>query len=185
MEKRTIKRQSKSAKGSTPKAEVTTKTVGRPTIYSESLATQICNLIAEGMSLRKICERPDMPSRPTVFDWIAKYESFSDQYAKAKRDGSIAWAEEILEIADDGTNDYMESLAKDGDSSAGVAAYKLNGENIQRSKLRVDTRKWLLSKIQPKKYGDKVDLNHGVQPDNPITDLLAALSGQTLKPKDD
>ena len=61
----------------------------------------------------------------------------------------------IRDIADDGSNDYMEKLDKDGE----VIGYSINGENIQRSRLRVDSRKWLASKLLPKKYGDKLDVN--------------------------
>jgi hypothetical protein len=159
---------------------------GRPTKYTPELADKICALVAEGMSLRKVCLIEEMPSRDTVYQWIVKHDAFSDLYAKAKADGAIAMAEEILDIADDGSNDYMEMLAANGDESPGVAAYKLHGEHIQRSRLRVDTRKWLLAKLQPKKYGDKVDVNHDVAEGSQLASLLTTLSGKTLKPiKDD
>ena len=61
--------------------------------------------------------------------------------------------EEILDIADDGTNDWMERNGKDGETGDTV----LNGEHVQRSRLRIDARKWALSKMIPKKYGDKID----------------------------
>lgn len=73
-----------------------------------------------------------------------------DQYARAKEVQSEHMAEEILAIADDGQNDWME---RNGAESAGWA---VNGEHIQRSRLRVDSRKWLMSKLAPKKYGDRV-----------------------------
>ena len=63
-------------------------------------------------------------------------------------------AEEILEIADDARNDYMEKL----DDSGNLLGYTLNGEHVQRSRLRIDTRKWLMSKQNPKVYGDKLDM---------------------------
>ena len=61
-------------------------------------------------------------------------------------------AEDILDIADDGTNDWMEKQ----DSEGSAAGWSFNGEHVQRSKLRVDARKWLMSKMKPKKYGEKV-----------------------------
>jgi hypothetical protein len=80
---------------------------------------------------------------------------FSNQYAQAKSDAADAMAEEILDICDDGSNDWM--TANVGTDQEKVT---LNGEHVQRSRLRVDTRKWLMSKLQPKKYGEKLDLNH-------------------------
>ena len=71
---------------------------------------------------------------------------------RAREEQAEFMAEEILEIADDGRNDFMEQ----DDSSA---AFKINGENIQRSKLRIDTRKWLMGKLKPKKYGERLALD--------------------------
>lgn len=124
---------------------------GRPTDYSKEVCDSVCLLLAEGLSLRKICAMDEMPAKPTVFRWLALYPEFRDQYAQAKEQGALVWAEEILEIADDASNDYMEQL----DDQGKAAAWKFMGENVQRSRLRVDSRKWLLSKLLPKKYGDK------------------------------
>lgn len=125
---------------------------GRHSDYTDEMAEIICMRLAEGDSLRKICSDEDMPSKTSVFRWLAKNSSFRDQYAQAKEMGCQVWAEEIIDIADDGSNDWMEQLDKDGE----VAGYRLNGEHVQRSKLRVDSRKWLLSKLAPKKYGDRM-----------------------------
>jgi len=133
------------------------KPLGRPTDFTEEIAEKICLLLAEGESLRAVCRMEDMPDKSTVFRWINKNDTFRDQYARAKEQGALVWAEEIIEIADDGTNDYMEKIDKDGNS----VGYQLNGEHVQRSRLRIDSRKWLLSKLIPKKYGDKVDLGIG------------------------
>lgn len=131
---------------------VTVMPAGRPTDYTPELAADICSRLASGDSLRTVCKDEAMPSRSSVFLWIGKYPEFSDQYAKAKEEAAEALAEEMFDIADNSNNDWMEQHSED----AGLAAYKLNGENIQRSKLRVDVRKWYLSKIKPKKYGDKI-----------------------------
>ena len=154
---------------------------GRPSIYSQEITTAICARIAEGVSLRKICEMDGMPAKPTVFNWLARYPEFVDQYTRAKQQGAEVMAEELLEIADDGTNDWIEKLDKDGNPIGEM----LNHEHVQRSKLRIDTRKWLLAKLQPKKYGEKIDLNHGGQEGNPVLALLQQVSGNTLKPTDD
>ncbi len=126
---------------------------GRPSIYSQELADSICEQLALGNSMRTVCAADDMPAMSSVFKWLRENEGFSEQYARAKQESADYMAEELLEIADDGTNDWMERERPDG--STFVA---LNNEHVQRSRLRVDTRKWLMSKMKPKKYGDKMDV---------------------------
>ena len=130
------------------------KKVGRPSKYTNKLADEICQMIAQGQSVRSICAKEDMISMQTFFRWLRENDKFSEQYARACEERSYMHAEEILEIADDATNDYMEQH----DESDELTGYKLNGENIQRSRLRIDTRKWLMSKLNPKVYGDKLDM---------------------------
>lgn len=128
------------------------KKIGRPTRYSKRLADKICALLAEGRSLRTVCRDPKMPGASTVFAWLRKYEDFQQQYARAKEEAADALVEEILDIADDGTNDWMKLNIK------GREVTTLNKEHVQRSRLRIDTRKWIASKLKPKKYGEKLDL---------------------------
>jgi len=118
-------------------------------MYTTELAEKICRAISmTSLGLGKLCERnPDFPSRDTLNQWRYDYIEFSDLYAKAKLKQADYMAEEILDIADDGSNDWMEG--KEG-------ALILNSEHVQRSKLRIDTRKWLASKLLPKAYGDRV-----------------------------
>lgn len=127
--------------------------MSRPTDYTPELAAEICSRLSTGESMRTVCSADDMPNRSSVFLWLAKYPEFSDQYAKAKEEAAEAMAEEMLDIADNGSNDYMD------DNHGDDKGYKVNGEAIQRSRLRVDVRKWYLSKIKPKKYGDKIQHN--------------------------
>ena len=94
-----------------------------------------------------------MPSENAVREWVTKdADGFAAQYASAREAGYHAMAEEILEIADDTTRDTI--LSEHG--------ARPNSEWIGRSKLRVDSRKWLLSKMLPKVYGDtqKIDLSN-------------------------
>lgn len=119
-------------------------------MYPPEIRVVICERIANGESLRAICAGDGMPDKSTVFAWLASDEAFSDQYARARALQAEHMAEEILEIADDGRNDWME---RNADEDAG---WVHNGEHSQRSRLRVDARKWLMSKMAPKKYGDKV-----------------------------
>jgi hypothetical protein len=131
------------------------KPKGRPSKYSDGLAEEICGLLAEGQSLAEICRRGDMPSQRTVYRWLAADEGFRQRYAQARETQADRFADEILEIADDGTNDWMER--QQGDETTRVADH----EHIQRSRLRVDARKWLMAKLAPKKYGDAVALTGG------------------------
>lgn len=124
---------------------------GRPSSYNEDIAARICGELADGRSLRSVCREEGMPDKATVFRWLAAHESFRDQYARAKEESADAMVDDMLDIADDARNDWMERA---GDEAG--AAYVLNGEHIQRSKLRIDTRKWTASKLKPKKYGEKV-----------------------------
>ncbi|EPT8939230.1 DNA packaging protein [Cronobacter dublinensis] len=134
------------------------KKTGRPSDYTEELAEIICLRLAEGESLRSVCRDEGMPSKQAVLRWLARKESFRAQYVRAKEEGAEAIAEELFDIADDGSNDWMEKLDKDGEA----IGYQLNGEHVQRSKLRIDTRKWYLSKIMPKKYGDRIQHDQSI-----------------------
>ncbi len=147
MSKTTAKSKPESSKKPPTK---TPKKNGRPTKYSDKLADRICQKIAEGYSVRSICKEKDMVSMQTLFRWLRENDKFREQYAHACKERSYAQAEEIIDIADNATNDYMEKLEGDG--------YIFNSENVQRSRLRIDTRKWLMSKMNPKVYGDKLDM---------------------------
>ncbi|QJP10465.1 DNA packaging protein [Pseudomonas multiresinivorans] len=129
---------------------------GRPTDYSEDLAEVICLRLAEGDSLRTICRDDEMPDKATVLRWVARNEQFRDQYVRAKHEGAEALAEEMFDIADDASNDWMERLDAEGQG----IGWQINGDHVRRSQLRIDVRKWYLSKIMPKKYGDKQQLQH-------------------------
>lgn len=128
----------------------TPKKNGRPSKYTNKLADKICQMIAQGQSVRSICAKKDMISMQTFFRWLRENDKFREQYARACEERSYMHAEDIIEIADNASNDYMEKLEGDG--------YIFNSENVQRSRLRIDTRKWLMSKLNPKVYGDKLDM---------------------------
>ena len=132
-------------------ADKTKPTIGRPTKYNKQVVDLICGRIAAGQSMREVCRASDTPSMRVVFEWLAKYPSFAQQYALACDARTQYIAEELLDIADDGTNDWTTRQNSEGED------YEVpNNEHIQRSRLRVDTRKWLLSKLMPKVYGDKI-----------------------------
>ena len=128
----------------------------RPSSFTQEKADAICERLSDGESLRSICRDDDQPATTTVLRWLRDNEPFRIQYAYARDLQADAIFDEMLEIADDGNNDWMEKLSKDGQSVGWV----LNGEAVQRSKLRIDSRKWIASKLNPKKYGDKVETQH-------------------------
>lgn len=130
--------------------------MGRHSEFTQEIADKICDQISEGKSLRTICKPNKMVSKGTVFKWLVEYPSFSNQYAQARTESTNALFEEMLDICDTGANDWMEQNA----TGEGRKAWKLNGEHVQRSKLRVDTRKWALSKLQPKKFGERMTTEH-------------------------
>lgn len=151
---------------------------GRPTTFTQEFSDQICAELAMGKSMRTICCADDMPAMSTVFKWLRERPEFSEQYARAKAEAADALVEEILDIADDATNDWMEVHDKDGNATG----YKLNGEHVQRSRLRIDARKWVAAKLKPKKYGERPDLDNSGQPANPLAELIQSIQGTTLKP---
>ena len=112
--------------------------MARPTIYTKELGEKICSQIAAGKSVRKMCKSPKMPSASTIFYWLIDEEKkeFLEQYTQARKVQAELMFEELREIADNQEGDVM------------------------RDRLRIDTCKWYLSKVLPKKFGEKVGLEH-------------------------
>lgn len=132
--------------------------MARPCEFTQEIGDAICDQIADGVSLRTICTAENMPGKSTVFRWLGSFPAFRDQYARAREAQADTLADELLDIADDGDNDWMERKGEDGQS----LGWRENGEAIQRSRLRVDTRKWIASKLKPKKYGERLELAGGL-----------------------
>ena len=109
---------------------------GRPTDYSPELTARICERLAIGESLRSICRDDDMPSMASIFLWLGKHPEFSEQYTRAREAQAEAHADRIVEIADDDTLDP------------------------NHKRIMVDARKWVASKLKPKRYGDKAEVEH-------------------------
>lgn len=118
---------------------------GRPSVYDGKIAAEICRRMAEGESLRGICEDEHMPGESTVRSWVIDdVNGFSAQYARARALQAERWAEEIMHISDE-----LPAMTGEG---------KYDSAAVQHQRLRVDTRKWLLSKVLPKVYGDRLDV---------------------------
>lgn len=122
-----------------------------PSSFTNEIADTICRRLSEGESLRSICATEGMPDRETVRRWRAADDGFDRQIMQARVAQAENMADELIDIADDGTNDYVERVRDDG-----VTHVVFDGEHYQRSRLRVDVRKWYLSKVLPKIYGDKL-----------------------------
>lgn len=116
---------------------------GRPSIYTPEIAAYICAQIADGNSLRKICREDGVPSLTTIFEWLGSKPEFAEQYARAKEAQADAMAEDMLDIAD-----MPPAIGEKGTVDSGDVAHM---------RLRIDTRKWIASKLKPKKYGDKIE----------------------------
>jgi len=123
---------------------------GRPSKYTQEIADAICaELATTSISLRKICLRAGMPCISTVMKWLSEMPAFSEQYARARMLQADVFAEEMIEIADDDSEDYY--LVGDD-----VKVY--TSVPVQRGRLKMDARKWAAGKQNPKKYGDKLDV---------------------------
>lgn len=111
---------------------------GRPSIFSPEIADKICERVAGGETLRKVCADPEMPHRGTVYRWLDENARFRLAYSYAAIAKVEGLAEECIEIAD------------------GTAPQFPSGEDesVSRSELRIETRKWLAKVSMPKKYGE-------------------------------
>jgi hypothetical protein len=124
--------------------------LGRPSKYTPELATEICRRLAEGESLRSICRDDHVPAMSNVCNWLFTIPKFQEQYTRAREIQAEIQIDEIVDIADNSTNDWMERHGKDD------IGWQENGDSIRRSHLRIETRKWCAAKLRPKKYGDRV-----------------------------
>jgi len=126
--------------------------------YKPEIIEEILGRLASGESLRAICSEDGKPSASVFRGWVVDdLDGLAERYARARDIGVDAMADDMLEIADDGTNDWMERNDPDN------PGYIINWEHVQRSRLRVESRKWYLAKLAPKKYGDKLEVGGKVE----------------------
>jgi hypothetical protein len=112
--------------------------VGRPTDYNLDVAAAICDRIALGEQVVKICADPDMPGRTTVYQWLGTNEEFAIMYTRAREQRAELYAEEIVDIAD-------------------------NDRDYNKARVRIDARKWAAAKLNQKVYGDKITVDGTVK----------------------
>lgn len=110
---------------------------GRPTTYTEEMGNRICDKLTEGVSLRRLCMQEDFPAASTVYVWLDRFPEFAEKYTRAREAATEDMLEEIFEIADNPEID------------------------VQDKRVRIDTRKWAMGKLKPKKYGDKQTVEVG------------------------
>lgn len=132
------------------------KTLGRPSKYSPAVAELILARLSDGELLTEICRTPGMPHRQTVHRWRMRYPAFHEEYARAREIGMESMSDDTLMIADDDTCDIL----PDGTP---------NGANVQRARLQVDTRKFMLGKLAPKVYGDRQTVEHTGRVEHAVT----------------
>lgn len=123
------------------------------TVRTDEIEAAIIEGLSEGVPLRQLCRLHGV-SKSTVYNWIEADDEFAGRIARARELGFDQIAEEALEIADDSRNDWV--VREDGDDGE---TDRLNHEHVSRSKLRIETRLKLLAKWDPKRYGDKIDVN--------------------------
>ena len=124
--------------------------MGRRSTFTQEIADEICLRLSQGETLSSICKDEHMPERRVVYAWQAADEAFAAQVASARAVGYDAIADDCMAIADDSGRDY--TMTDKG--------LQFDGEHVQRSKLRIWARQELLKKWDPRRYGDKLDLNH-------------------------
>lgn len=120
---------------------------GRPTDYTIEIADDICYKIVQGQSLNSICKADNMPDVRSVYRWLRLHQQFCHLYAQAKDDQADTLADEIQDISDERP---MMTIVTDSDTIE-----KLDPVGVNRNRLRVDARKWIASKLKPRKYGDR------------------------------
>lgn len=130
--------------------------MARPSIFSQALAEEIAERIADGETLKSVCRDEHMPNRSTIFRWEAQDKAFCDLLARAREAGAHAIIDEGREIADDGTNDWMERRGRDDQPLGWV----VNGEAVARSRIRLEQRWKEAEALLPRVYGKKLNVEH-------------------------
>lgn len=134
--------------------------LGAPTKRTPELEDALCELIASGSSLVSACRDCEI-GMTTVFRWLSEAPDFREKYTRAREAQAEHYAAEIVDIADEA--EVQQVVTPDG-----VVDFKLDATAVARNKLRVEARKWVASKLLPKKYGDRVENVHTGADGGPI-----------------
>lgn len=139
--------------------------------YSPEVIDEFLARLVEGGSIGSVCRDPEMPSTQAVAYWLQHNPAFREKYEAARVVQADILFDNLLDIADDSAEDWTQN--EDGEK-------RLNGEAVARSRLRIDARKWILSKLIPKKYGDKIEVNHTHKVS--LSDAIAEAKARALMP---
>jgi len=133
--------------------------MSRPSKYTKELSDKLCAKLSDGISLRKICEEKQFPSKTNIFKWLRTNQEFRDQYAIAKKESADAHSDDIIDIVD---NEALQPVIFEGEVVIvnGKPLLAANAVTVAHARLRMDARKWLSSKLNPKKYGDRIQAEH-------------------------
>lgn len=156
----------------------------RPTQYSFALSEVICERVTNGHTTSEVTRDATMPTWSTLAKWRREHEDFNRRYTIARQSCCELWADEIIEISDDATNDYVTRI-----TAKGKAVRVFDRESFERSRLRADNRKWIASKLMRFVYGDKSEvelrtpdgINVKVEERNSLIDAIVKL----VHPKND
>ena len=132
------------------------KTLGRPSSYRPAIGELIAARLADGETLTQICRTPGIPTRQTVHQWRMRYQEFDDLYYRARAIGMESMSDDTLLIADD---DALDTLP-DGSP---------NPTNVNRARLQVHARHFLMGKLARHRYGERVDVQHSGTVEHAVT----------------
>ena len=144
--------------------------MGRPSIYSDELANDICTRLGLGQSLRKICLDDDMPSLRSVMGWLTTKPDFLQQYTRAREIQAETQFDELIDIVD-----QPPELSYITDKNGELVEVKFDSSYVAWMKLRVDTRKWTAARMAPKRYGEQKQAEEKSDPtviDVSVRDML-------------
>lgn len=150
--------------------ELQPRKAGRPSEYNEEIALKICQLLTSGLSLTKISRLPGMPRAWVMCKWMAQNPVFEANLSRARQYYAELMSTEIIELADKVRMGKKIRRSKDGVETT-------YGDMVDRARLQVETRKWYLSKVLPKIYGDRVDVQVSGE-----VDLVAVLRRRIAQP---
>lgn len=139
----------------TPEKPIKAKTAGRPTLYTKELGLKICENLVKHNTLRKVAALDGMPSKATICRWLFDEDKkdFQDQYTRARKIQEEFIFDDTIDIADDGSRDYK-------DVPGNIPTYIVNKEHIARSRVRIDTRKYFLAKLNPSRFAERFKHDH-------------------------
>jgi hypothetical protein len=138
---------------------------GRPSLYTTEIADAICTRIMDGESLRSVCRDPAMPAISTVMMWVLNEKEFAGKYELARKVQAEVWFEDIVDIAATPLIGEKTTSSGTGDKAKTEV---VKGDNVERSRLMVHSKQWALGRMNPKKFGDKLQQEHSGPDGGPI-----------------